>query len=164
MRETFEEIWSGAASLIGLAIFVVVMWMIAKSHARMWRRVSARYGERERFPSVATKLESIVVAQRGALKPFDANAQYRQYAGTILSVAKSGLRLSLVPIPPLNIMAPALFLPFDEMTLHRTNWALWSEPFAIGMKGLHDIDIILGRETVAWIRSRTDRPPFGSKI
>ena len=164
MRQTFEEIWSGVASLLGLAVFVVVMWMIAKTHARMWRRVSTRYGEREKLPSVAAKLETIVIAQRGALKPFDANAQYTTYAGTILSVAESGLRLSLVPIPPLNLMAPALFLPFDEMTLDRTSWALWPDPFAVRMKHLPDIDIILGRKTVEWIRSRTDRSPFGWDI
>lgn len=113
------------------------------------------------MPAIARKLETIVVAHRGKLRPFDGNADYRQYSGAIIEVTDGGLRLSLTPIPPLNIMSPALFLPFEEMELAQTVWALWPDPFALRMTKLPDIDIVVARDTVQWIRSQTDRPPFG---
>ena len=164
MRDAFAAIWSAAASLLGAAVFVIVIWTIAKTYSHMWRLVSARYRMRRKTPVLARKLETVVVVHRGALRPFAGDARYRQYAGTILAVTERGLRLSLIPIPPLNILAPALFLPFDEMALERTDWALWTEPFALRMRNLPDIDIILGRDTVQWIRSRTGEPPFGGDI
>jgi hypothetical protein len=148
--------------VFGIAVFVVIIWMIAKSHAYMWGRVSARYGRPKIRPSSrAKRLETIVVAQRGALRPFDGNAQSRQYGGTIISVADGGLQLSQIPIPPLNILTRSLFLPFTEMALERTSWALWPEPYALRMTDLPDIDIILSRDAVQWIRLETDAPPFG---
>ena len=162
MGHAFEGVWTVAASLLGLAVFFALMWAIARVHAFMWRRVSAQYVRRGNARSSSTKLETIVIAQRGVLSPF--NGQVRQYAGTLLSASDHGLSLSLIPMPPLNILAPPIFLPFDEMTLASTNWALWPEPFAIRMKRLPEIDIIIGRETVAWIRGRADRPPFGWEI
>lgn len=162
MRNAFEGIWSAVATMLGIAVFVILIWMIAKSHAYMWGRVSARYGRRKiRSPSRAKRLETIVVAERGALRPFDGNTQFRQYAGTIMSVADGGLQLSLIPIPPLNIATRSLFLPFGEMALERTSWALWPEPYALRMTNLPDIDIILSRDAVQWIRSETDARPFG---
>jgi hypothetical protein len=148
--------------MLGIAVFVFLIWMIAKSHAYMWTRVSVRYGGFKIRPSSrAKRWETIVLAQRGALKLFDGNAQFRQYAGTIISVADGGLQLSLIPIPPLNIVTRSLFLPFGEMALERTSWALWPEPYALRMTNLPDIDIILSRDAVQWIRLETDAPPFG---
>jgi len=165
VRNAFEGIWSAAATMLGIAVFAIIIWMIARSHAHMWRRVSARYGRRKiRSSSDAKRLETIVVAQRGPLRVFNETTQYRQYAGTILSVAEGGLRLSLIPIPPLNILTPPLFLPFTEMALERTSWALWPEPYALRMANLPDIDIILSRDAVQWIRSEIDARPFGWAI
>jgi len=162
VRNAFEGIWSTVATTLGIAVFVILIWMIAKSHAYMWGRVSTRYGRRERSsPSRATRLETIVIAERGALRPFDGNAQFRQYAGTIISVADGGLKASLIPIPPLNFVTHSLFLPFGEMALERASWALWPEPYALRMTTLPDIDIILSRDAVQWIRSETDARPFG---
>ncbi len=164
MKDTFDRIWSAGASLLGVAVFLIVIWAIARSHSHMWRRVSARYQMRKEWPAVARKLETIVVTQRGALKPLDGDASYRQYAGTIVTVTEAGLRLSLLPIPPLNVMAPALFLPFDEMALERTSWALWQEPFALRMRNLPDVDIILARDAVEWVRLRTGKSPFSWRV
>jgi hypothetical protein len=148
--------------MLGMAVLVIIIWLIAKSHARMWRRISAHYPKRETgTPPGTTRLETIVVAQRGALTLSEGNGQYRQYAGTILSVVDGGLRLSLIPIPPLNILTAPLFLPFGEMSLERTSWALWPEPYALRMTNLPDIDIILSRDAVQWVRSETDARPFG---
>ena len=162
MGNAFKELWSIAASVLGLAVFIAMMWAVARAHAVMWRRVSARYSRGRRFPASPAKLETIVIAQHGALQPF--NPQARQYAGTLLSVSDNGLCLKLIPIPPLNVLAPPLYLPFDEMTVARTTWALWPEPFAVRMSGLPEIDIILARESVAWIRGRTARRPFGRDV
>ena len=163
MRDAFAGIWSAAASLLGVAVFAIIIWAITKSHFHMWRLASTRYQMRKEAPALGRKLETIVITHR-ASGPFEGDARYRQYAGTIVAVTGRGLRLSLIPIPPLNIMAPALFLPFDEMAIERTSWALWTEPFALRMTNLPDIDIILGRDTVQWIRSRTSEPPFGRDI
>ena len=150
--------------MLGISVLVILIWMFARSHAYMWGRVSARYGRRNiRSSFDAKRLETIVVAQRGALRPFDRKIQFRQYAGTIISVADGGLQLSLTPISPLSIVTRSLFLPFGEMALEQTSWALWPEPYALRMINLPDVDIILGRDAVQWIRSETDAPPFGWK-
>ncbi|MEA1071641.1 hypothetical protein [Sphingomonas sp. LY160] len=159
MSDAFDRIWSAAAGVIGIAVFLAVMWAVARTYSVMWQRVSRPYRRVRKTGTGTTKLETIVVAQRGTLRPF--NAQARQYAGTLLSVSNSGLSLSLIPIPPLNLFAPPIFLPFDEMTLVGTSWALWPEPFAIRMKRLPNVDIILARDTVSWIRAQTQQPPFG---
>ena len=162
MKDAFAQIWSAAASLLGAAVFLAIVWWIAKTHSRMWRLVSARYRLRHQAPVIARTMQTVVVTKRGAISPFRRNTGYCQYAGTIVAVTERGLRLSLIPMPPLNILAPALFLPFEEMALGRTSWMLWPEAFALRMTDLPEIDIILDRETVHWIRSRTSKAPFGS--
>jgi hypothetical protein len=160
LREGFSAFWQAASTLIGLAVFLAIMWLAARYHSRMWRMVAAQYaGKAGNF--VARKLpETIVIAGRVdaalAFRPRD----YRQYAGAILTLREDALAVSL--IPPFNIFCPPILLPFGEMTLAPTAWALWpDEPYAIRMKRLPEIDIIVGRDTVQWIRSRTDAAPFG---
>ncbi len=160
MKEMLSAIWHAAASLLGVAIFAAIMWWVVKAHSRMWRLVAERYSGVGRGPAIARKLETIVVTRRGALGSIvTGNANYRHYPGTVMTVTQQGLQLSQVP--PLNVHCPWLILPFDQMELARTSWALWPEPFAIRMTNLPDIDIILGRDTVRWIRSKTDQRPFG---
>jgi len=162
LRETFSGIWQAASTLIGLAVFLAIMWLAARYHSRMWRMVAAQYaGKAGNF--VARKLpETIVIAGRVdaalAFRPRD----YRQYAGAILTLREDALAVSL--IPPFNIFCPPILLPFDEMVLAPTAWALWTKPYAIRMKQLSEIDIIVGRDTVQWIRSRTDAAPFGPGV
>ncbi len=161
MREIFSAIWQAAASLLGVAVFVAIMWWVVQAHSRMWRLAADRYSGLGRGPVIARKLETIVVTRRGALGTMETgNANFRRYPGTMMTVTRQGLQLSQVP--PLNVNCPRLFLPFDQMSLERTIWALWSEPFAIRMTNLPDIDIILDRDTVRWLKSQTDQPPFGS--
>ncbi len=160
MREAFSILWQTIASIIGAAVFVVLIWWLARAHSRMWRLVSASYAERAALPPLATRpIDTIVIAARGSSGPLYAgNTAYRAYAGVKIAAYEDGLALSL--IAPFNVMCPPIYLPFDEMNLKQTSWALWREPFAIRMRGLTDIDLILGRDTVHWLRGRSDRPPF----
>ena len=104
--------------------------------------------------------ESIVITKRGEKGPLIfGNAAYRLYAGVAVTVHQDGLSLSLVP--PFNIRCPPLFLPFDQMRLEPTSWGLWPEPFAIRMRRATDVDLILDRSVVSWIREHVDREPFG---
>ena len=148
------------ATIIGATVFVVLIWWLARAHSRMWRLVSASYAGQAASAPIATKpIDTIVIAARGSSGPLYAgNTAYRAYAGVKITVYEDGLALSL--IAPFNVMCPPIYLPFDEMDLKQTSWALWPEPFAIRMRGLPDIDIILGRDTVQWLRGRSDRPPF----
>ena len=69
--------------------------------------------------------------------------------------------LSAWMIPPLNIMTKALFLPFNEMKLAETDWGLWDRAYAIRMSGAPDLDIVITKRTLDWIRAHIDAPPFG---
>jgi hypothetical protein len=160
LREAFSNLWQAIATFIGAAVFVALMWWVARAHSRMWRFVSACYAGRAAPAPIAVRtIDTIVIAARGSVGPlYTGNTAYRAYAGAKIAVYEDGLALSL--IPPFNIMCPPIHLPFGEMDLERTDWALWPEPFAIRMKRLPEIDIILGRDTVQWLRARTDRPPF----
>ena len=105
-------------------------------------------------------MDTVVITARGSTGPlYTGNTAYRAYAGAKIAIHNDGLALSL--IPPFNVLCPPIYLPFDRMVLERTHWALWPEPFAIRMHGLPDVDIIVGRDTVQWLRQGTDRPPFG---
>jgi hypothetical protein len=160
LREAFSILWQAIATLIGAAVFVVLIWWIARAHSRMWRFVSASYAGRGTSAPIATRrMDTIIIAARGSAGPLYAgNMAYRAYAGAKITVYEDGLALSL--IAPFNVMCPPVHIPFDEMRLERTDWALWPEPFAIRMESLPEIDIILARDTVQWLRGRTDRPPF----
>ena len=160
MREALSNLWQAIATLIGAAVFVALMWWIARAHSRMWRFVSARYAGRTASALIATRrMDTIIIAARGSTGPlYTGNIAYRSYPGVNITVGEDGLALSL--IAPFNVMCPPIHLPFDEMDLVRTDWALWPEPFAIRMKRLPEIDIILARDTVLWLRDRTGRPPF----
>ena len=155
-----ERIWMFGWHLVALAIFLGLMWFVARAHSHMWRQAAARYSRRNRLQSRARKLDSIVIAKRGASGglPFG-TADFRVYP-IMIGIHDTGLSMSV--IPPLNlVMCPPLFLSFDEMKLEETTWALWPSPYAIRMRQSPDFDIIVGRDTVRWVREYTDRAPFG---
>ena len=159
MREVFSGIWQAAANLLGVLVFAALMWWIAKAHSRMWRTVSAVYPKRSNSSVNASKtLDTIVITRRGIPGPVLTGMDYRQYAGALIRVHDSGLSVSLVP--PLNISCAPIELPFDEMELQPTVWALWPEACAVRMRRLPGIDLVLARDTVQWIRAHTDRAPF----
>ena len=158
MRELFGRLWMFWWQIAALALVVGLMWFFANAHLSMWRLASARYAAKPRSARIASKLETAVIAARGSLRPNPLGAPYRRYP-IMLEIHDDGLALAVVP--PFHLMCPPLFLPFDEMEVQRTDWALWSEPFAIRMRRLPDLDIIIGRDTVRWLRDYIDRSPFG---
>ncbi|WP_037502573.1 hypothetical protein [Sphingomonas jaspsi] len=146
---------------VGAATVWALLFWLAKSNAGMWSQVAARYSGVSREARVGRKVpETIVIAERGpADRTWVARLRYRQYATTILSVHDDGI--ALTQIPPFGAFCRPLFLPFVEMELAPTDWMLWREPMAIRMHELPTTDIILGRDTIRWIRSQTDVFPFG---
>ena len=156
MREFFSALWSAAASLIGMAVFLGLMLWAARSHSTMWRRLAARYAGPRRKRAVATKLETWVIAERGLEGPL----AFRQYAGLQLALHVDGISAWLVAIPPLNLACRPLFLPFAEMDVADTDWMLWTDPAALRMRRTPALDIVIGRDTLRWIREHIDVPPF----
>ena len=100
--------------------------------------------------------ETIVIVGRGASIH---TAGYRYYAGVMLTLGEESLTLSL--LPPFNTLCPPIDLPFDAIRVKETDWGFWYGPYSIRLPGLDDVDIILRREAIQWIRENTDRPPFG---
>ena len=135
-------------SVFGAAVFLALMLWVARSHAHMWRRLASRYAGPRRKGAIATKLELFVIAERPPGEPF----AYRQYAGLRLALHPDGISAWLIPIPPLNLGCPPLFLPFAEMSVANTDWMLWDAPVALRMKRAPELDIIIGRGTLGWIR------------
>ena len=157
MRDFFSGLWSAAAALIGMAVFLGLMLWVARSHAFMWRKLAAPYAAPRREGAIATKLEIWVIAERGSGNPLT----HRQYAGLRLALHPDGISAWLIPIPPLNFGCKPLFLPFAEMEVADTDWMLWTDPVALRMRRAPALDIVIGRDTLGWIREHIDAPPFG---
>lgn len=161
MKQFFSTLLQAVFTLIGLAIFIGLMWWAATANSQMWRLVATRYGRRGRRPIIARKIpETLIIAARNSAGGIAyGNLAYRLYGASAVAVRADGLELT--QIPPFNVMCPPLFLPFDGMTVTETSWALWPQPIAVRMRQLPDLDIILRHETVRWIREHIDRTPFG---
>ena len=133
-----------------------MLW-VARTHSNMWRRLADRYAGSLRQGAVATKLDVWVIAERGVEDPL----AFRQYAGLRLALHPDGISAWLVAIPPLNLGCRSLFLPFAEMEVADTDWMLWTDPVALRMRRAPALDIVIGRDTLHWIREYIDAPPFG---
>ena len=158
MQELFGKLWMLAWQIAAFAIVAFILWIGLRSHSHMWQLVSGRYRGKPASTTIARKLETALIATRGLRTPNPFGKPYRRYT-VMLDIHDEGLALSVVP--PFNIMCPPLSLPFDEMELTPTDWALWHEPHAIRMRQLPETDIIIGRDTVRWIREHVGRDPFG---
>ena len=157
MQDFFSGLWSAAAAWIGMAVFLGLMLWVARTHSTMWRRLAERYAGPRRQGAIATKLELWVIAERGLGDPL----AFRQYSGLRLALHADGISAWLIPIPPLNLGCPPLFLPFAEMEVADTDWMLWTDPVALRMRRAPALDIVIGRDTLRWIREHIDAPPFG---
>ena len=157
MNDFFSDLWTAAAVVVGAAVFFGLMLWVARSHSAMWRRLAAPYAAPRRRGALATKLEVWVIAERGSGNPL----AYRQYAGLKLALHGDGISAWLIPIPPLSVGCRPLFLPFAEMELADTDWMLWTDPVAMRMRRAPGLDIVIGRDTLRWIREHIDAPPFG---
>ncbi|WP_310468897.1 hypothetical protein [Sphingomonas sp.] len=143
-------------TLLGMAVFLGLMAWIIQANAAMWRKVAAQYHGDNRSPILTTKsIETVVVTERKDGSRLAINA-FRNYAGVRMVLRRDGLALSI--LPPLNISTPPLFLPFDEMELKETSWALWPQPYAIRMRRAPGLDLIVDRGVARWIRDHAERP------
>ena len=158
----FSVIWQAGSALFGVLVFAGIIAWLAKAHSHLWRKVSDSHPRRLSSPAIARKApDTILITRRGESGPLaTGNAEYRQYAGAKIAVHAGNLTISL--LPPFNLLCPPIELPFDEMEMERTNWALWPEPYAIRMRHLDDIDMIVGHDTGRWLRDYLDSPPFAS--
>ncbi|HEX2724920.1 MAG TPA: hypothetical protein VHN20_03765 [Beijerinckiaceae bacterium] len=157
MKSFFSSLWAGAALLVGTAAFLALMLWVARNHSRMWRRLAASYAGPRRKGAIATRLETVVIAGRGTAQAFG----HRQYSAVKLALFPDGLSAWAIPIPPLNVGCPPLFLPFAEMTVAETDWMLWTDPAALRMRRSPEIDVMISRDTLRWIREHIDASPFG---
>lgn len=160
MNDIFSAIWQAASALLGVLVFAIIMWWLVRAHSHLWRMVSAHYPKRSATRPIVNKSpDTIVITRRGTSGPIlTGNVEYRQYTGATIAVHGGSLSISL--LPPFNIMCPQIELPLEEMELQRTDWALWPEPYALRMRGLAGLDIILGRETIQWLRRNANGSPF----
>ena len=154
MKEFFGKLWMFAVDMVAIAIFVALVWFFARAHSHMWRKLAGRYSGPRRSDALSTKLEAFVITDRPP-----AGRNFRNYGGLMMAIHQDGL--SAWMIPPLNIMTKALFLPFNEMKLAETDWGLWDKAYAIRMSGAPDLDIVITKRTLDWIRAHIDAPPFG---
>ena len=125
--------------------------------------VAARYANKPSRPLIARKFPESVIMTAG----FDPARQlprsgYRFYGGCILQCYEDGLALD--QIPPLNVMCPKLFLPFQSMEIHETSWGFSDDAFAIRMDHLQEVDIIVDKEVVQWMRGNANPPPFDEAV
>jgi len=144
---------------VGLTVFAGLMWLAAKAYAYWWRQVARRYTRKAGTTALATKVpETVIITGRpgseGGGRPFG----YRVYGVCRLAIHETGLSVS--QIPPFNIMCPPLFLPFEDIELHQSDWSAY-EVYSLRMRQLPDIDIIVFPRLVRWIREHVDGPPFG---
>ena len=139
-------------ALLGALVFAALMWWAIGAHSAMWRQVAARYRGASTAPRLAAKIPETIIIAGGGMS-------YRVYAATAITIHADGLTFR--QIAPFGIRCDPLFLPFGDMALKPTSWALWPEPFALRLRDAPGLDIILDRSTVQWIREHVDGPPFG---
>lgn len=138
-------------SLLGTGLFAGLLTWAAYHSTWLWRRIASAYPRPAALAAVRGRMETIIIAERpGATLGEKVAAPFRLHAGVMLSVVDGGLLLSR--IFPFNFLCSPVYLPFAEMTIRPTFWALWPEPVAVSMKLLPDTDIILSQEAAQWLR------------
>lgn len=143
-----------------VGIFMGLMWYSARVRSYQWRAVAQTYGGWPRLQRLASRaVDTIVVTERVASgQPRQDRLRWAHYPGVRIAVHEDGLAFSL--IPPFNIMCRHLFMPYDEMEIAPTAWAMWPDPVAIRMKRAPEIDIIVARDTVRWLDKHSGTGPF----
>jgi hypothetical protein len=150
----------GFRSLIGFGVLFGLLYVSLNLQAKMWRALAAHYGQAMHTPVLARKIpETIVIAKRGANGWQQGWRQgFMRYPWTIVSVLEDGLLISA--IPPVNLFCKDIYLPFDVMKIERHSWMLWQDPYAISMDKASDLIVIIGQDTLHWLRQNTGRIPF----
>jgi hypothetical protein len=148
----------GFSMLIGAAVFWGLVWLMLRSQSLLWRRIAARYGALPQGERIARKVPEtiVIVARTPGDKTVLGRFLFRQHAGADFAIHETGLALKLVP--PFGLACPPMFIPFDAMTLAPTSWMLWRDPYALRMRGLDGLEIIIGRKVVHWLQEHVQPP------
>jgi hypothetical protein len=131
-----------------LVLFAGALYLVLRFQNARWRLLAPSYASSAEKPGRAVKRFATVVARGGM--PF-----FTKYVGVSIAIHEDGLGLSIVP--PFSAGAPALFLPFDEMSVRRTDWYLNCGSFSIRMKRNADMELIIDDGLLSWIQANTDR-------
>ncbi|WP_128893105.1 hypothetical protein [Erythrobacter sp. HKB08] len=151
-----ELVWLTTASIIGASVLFGCLYMVMSIHLIMWRKAAVHYGTGFRAQNNPSKLfGAAAIAERGIRWGMHSNRRQNVYPPIRVSVLPSGIGLAIMK--PFDIGSPKLFLPFEEMHLVSTKWALWGDPVAIRMEKLGEIDIILYREAMEWAAEHSPR-------
>lgn len=150
----------GLRSLIGFGVMFSLLYWAINVRARMWRELAGRYGKTNNAPVLARKFPDVVVILNIKDKHLRMgwHQNYYVYYGTIISVLEDGILIS--SIPPASFSCKDIYLPFSEMDIGPHPWMLWTEPYAISMDKASDLTVIIGRDTLQWLRQHTGRTPF----
>ena len=150
----------GFRSLIGFGVLFGLLYLSVNLHAKMWRALAAHCGQSKQTLVLARKIPETIVISKSGYKGLGVGWRqgYGLYSWTIISVLEDGLLISA--IPPVNFVCKDIYLPFDGMTIERHPWMAWQEPYAISMDKATDLMIIIGQDTLQWLRQITGRGLF----
>ena len=150
----------GFRGLIGFGVLFGLLFLSVHLQAKMWRALVACYGQAKQTPVLARKIpETIVISKSDDnILRFGWCQNYENYNWTIISILEDGLLIS--SITPVNTICKDIYLPFDEMEIEPHPWMLWEEPYAISMDKAPDLKVIIGQDTLKWLRQNTGRAPF----
>ncbi len=147
-------------TVVGLAVFLGLLWWLARMHSWWWRIVGARYASEATRPLIARKFpETVIITARPEAKPARSKFGYRLYGVCRIAIHDGGMSISQPA--PFNVLCPPLLLPFDQMELRATDWGL-SQVYSLRMRQTPGTDIIVFPRVVRWIREHVDRAPFGT--
>lgn len=138
--------------IVGVSVFVTLIYFAVGAISHFWRGVAQNYAGQPFSRRTAHKFpESIVMTGRTDGRAVERLSKgWHTFAPVQINVHQDGLALAMMP--PFNLRCRPLFLPFAEMEMTETWWALWPQPVAIRMKRAPAFDIIVSRETARWIR------------
>ena len=149
----------GFRILIGFGLLFGLLWLSVNLQAKNWRALGVHYGQCNHMPSLARKIPETIVIFKGegnSLR-FGWRQNYTYYYWSIISVLEDGLLISA--IFPVSIFCKAIYLPFEEMHIAPCSWMMWEEPYAISMDKASDLTVIIGKDTLYWLRQNTGRAP-----
>lgn len=141
--------------IVGVLVFVALMYFALGAISHFWRGVAQNYARRPFSQRIARKFpESVVMTARTNGRAVELPLKgWHTFAPVQIDVHQDGLALAMMP--PFNLRCRPLFLPFAELEMTETWWALWPQPVAIRMERSPAFDIIVSRETARWIRDET---------
>lgn len=149
-------LWKSFSLALGLAVVGGLLYMVMQMHLAMWRRVAAHYaGAFDTGVHPAKLAGAVAIAERGIRWGYTSNQRQRAYPPVRVTLLPDGIGLQVVQ--PFGYGSKPLLLPFAQMELAATKWALWGDPVAIRMTALAGVDIILYRHIMEWAAQQSPR-------